>query len=169
MAPVDVLLRDILPHISTEGRALLTALARDGGRLSAAAFHAAQVGLRNRHQLARHLKRDGLPPLEELAGWVSVMTWMFAWESEGTSLFRSAIDSQREPATCYRTVKRITGLSWRAVCGQGMPWVLLQFRERCMGPAAADWQLADPVDRKKVTSPGSRQRPAVRSVAAGRR
>lgn len=168
MAPVDVLLRDILPHVSAEGRALLTVLARDRGRLSAAAFHAAQVGLRSRHQLARCLKRDGLPPLEELAGWVSVMIWVVAWESNGTSLFRNAINSNREPATCYRTVKRITGLSWRAVRERGMPWVLLQFRERCTGPRAPD-RLHANRSYGLSASPGGARQGAVKSVASGGR
>jgi len=157
-----------VPHVSAEGRALLLALGRDGGRLTAAAFHAAQVGLHNRHQLARSLRRDGLPPLEELAGWVSVMVWVFAWESEGTSLFRSAIDSQREPATCYRTVKRITGLSWRAVCERGMPWVLLQFRERCMGPAGAELRRVYS-QYGAPASTESRQKLFPESVASGTR
>lgn len=169
MCPVETLLQQVLPHVSPEGRALLAVLARDGGRLAAAAARATQVGFANRHQLARCLTRDGLPPVQELAGWVSVIAWIFAWESRGTSLFRSAIESHREPATCYRTVKRITGVSWRVARQRGLPWILLKFRDRCAGPAVADWEPQFHQRNDRISSPGSPQRFPPNSAATGTR
>ena len=84
--------------------------------------------------LARLLKRDGLPSLEDLAGWISVLNWVLGWEHRGASLFEQALTSGRDPATCYRLVKRITGATWITVRNHGSGWVVLQLRDRCVIP-----------------------------------
>src|SRR2546427_12281382 len=55
---------------------LFRSLACCNGHASSAGEIAAWVGLRDRHQLARGLRRDGLPPLEQLAGWARGLYWM---------------------------------------------------------------------------------------------
>src|SRR5262249_40570483 len=101
----------------------------------------------------RLLKREGLPSLEDLAGWVSVLNWVLGWEQRGTSLFEQALTSNRDPATCYRLVKRITGATWITVRNHGSAWVVLQLRDRCVIPKP-DAQAAHTRDQGRVS--GSR-------------
>src|SRR5437667_10173193 len=69
-------LQTALPPLSATSRAVVSALACCNGHASSAGEIAAWVGLRDRHQLARGLRRDGLPPLEQLAGWARVLYWV---------------------------------------------------------------------------------------------
>ncbi|MGH7754637.1 MAG: hypothetical protein ACREN5_17665, partial [Gemmatimonadales bacterium] len=55
-----------LPDLSPEGQAVISTLGCLNGRPSSAQDVATWVGLRDRYQLARSLRRDGLPPLVEL-------------------------------------------------------------------------------------------------------
>ena len=128
------LLQGSLGWLSPGGLAAVRTLAAAHGRLESARFVAARLGLRDRHQLARLLKRDGLPSLEDLAGWISVLNWVLGWEHRGASLFEQALTSGRDPATCYRLVKRITGATWITVRNHGSGWVVLQLRDRCVIP-----------------------------------
>ncbi len=89
------------------------------------------VGLKNRFQLGRLLCREGLPCLEDLAGWIRVMLWVLEWENSRRSLSQAALGSVRDPATCYRTVERVTGLGWNQVRDLGSTWVLLTLVECC--------------------------------------
>ena len=41
--------------------------------------------------------------------------------------------ARKDPATCYRTVKRITGLRWLEIRRRGSAWVVQQFMAQCQG------------------------------------
>lgn len=91
--------------------------------------------LGNRHQLARVLARDGLPALGELRTWVRLVGWVLEWECDRTSLYHLAMAQDLNPAVCYRTIKRLTGVRWVDVRSRGLAWVLIQLRDRCVIPA----------------------------------
>lgn len=100
------------------------------GNAPSARDMAAWVGLRDRYQLARVLRRDGLPPLEQLAGWTRVLYWMLEAESSGTSLRQLAQREHVDPAVAYRLVHCVTGLPWSQAQRAGLPVALLRLRER---------------------------------------
>ena len=131
MAVVRPLLQDVFATATPKARDVVDALAQYLGDVPSTDFFAVGLGLRNRHHLARLLQREGLPPAKELSDWISVAVWLAAWEESGTSLFRQAIKSNREPATCYRIVKRITGMSWERLKSLGLVWHLTRLAERC--------------------------------------
>ena len=130
------LLHAALPWVSPQGRAIIDALAPARDRIASPSLLAVRLGFRDRHHLARMLRREGLPPYAELAAWTRLLAWTVAWEDAGTSLSRSALDTLTDPAVCYRAVKRLTGIRWREVCKRGTPWVLAQLRDRCRIPPA---------------------------------
>src|SRR5207244_8945123 len=86
------------------------------------------LGLLTRHQGARTLRRASLPPLEELAAWTRLFYWVLPWEQTGASLLALARQSQLEPATCYRLVRRLMGQPWSRVRRGGIAGALLRFR-----------------------------------------
>lgn len=71
------------------------------------------VGLRNRLQLSRSLGRHGLPPVSVLRDWARFLYWLGEWEAGGLALSSQAWGSGKEPSVCYRTVRRVTAMSWR--------------------------------------------------------
>jgi hypothetical protein len=79
------LLQSALPQVSRPSRALLSSLAAINGSLLPANEIASWVGLRNRYQLNRVLRGDGLRPLAELAGCVRVLYWRCRAEETGAS------------------------------------------------------------------------------------
>ena len=99
MHALELMVRAYLPWLSHHGQTVFHILIRLGGRMGSATFFAAALGLRNRHQLTRMLRREGLPPLEELSGWTAVLCWILEWEHSGLSLFRLAMSRTLEPAT----------------------------------------------------------------------
>src|SRR5438874_10713572 len=90
------------------------------------------------HQIARALARDGLPPLEELAAWVRTLVWVMHSDQYRTPLYRLASQTEVDPATCYRTVRRLTGATWSEVRERGAAWVLQQLCLRCRVPDASE-------------------------------
>src|SRR5216683_1465764 len=70
------LLQHALPWLSADGRAAVNTLICTNGRVGSARALCARLGLRSRFQLSRLLHREGLPPYEELAGWICVLYWM---------------------------------------------------------------------------------------------
>jgi hypothetical protein len=96
---------------------------------------ARKITKHSRHQVARILSRDGLPCLKRLRSWIRLIDWLFQWEAKSTSLYDSAISQDLNPAQCYRSVKRLTGLRWSEVRTRGLAWLLLNLQEHCHLPA----------------------------------
>ena len=124
------LLHTALPDLSPGSRAVVSTLACLNGNVSSARDVATWAGLRDRYQLARLLRRDGLPPLEQLAGWTRVLYWMLQAESSGASLRQLAQREHVDPAVAYRLVQRVTGVTWSQAKRAGHSVVLLRLRER---------------------------------------
>ncbi len=127
----STLLQTALHWLSPQGHAVIRLLLVSHGYPGSAHEMALAVGLRNRFQLGRLLCREGLPCLEDLAGWIRVMLWVLEWESSRQALSQVALGSVRDPATCYRTVERLTGQGWNRVRNLGSTWVLLTMVEYC--------------------------------------
>jgi hypothetical protein len=135
MAAVCTLRRDIhraLPPLSPAAGAILDALLLTGGSIGSAAAVAHRLGL-SRFALARMLARQGLPGLRELAGWISVLEWINQAERSRVPLFVFATRTRRSPAVCYRTVKRLTGLTWGQLKRRGALFAIALFAARCRG------------------------------------
>jgi hypothetical protein len=49
-----------------------------------------------------------------------------------------AFHVHKDPATCYRTVKRVTGLCWLELRKRGLKWMLERFVAHCQGRAMAN-------------------------------
>lgn len=128
---VENQLRAALPHVSPQARVILDALRFGGGRIWSAAEMARLLGIPSRFTLGRMLRRQGLPGLRELASWINVLGWVIVAERSKASLFLIATRSRRIPAVCYRTVKRLTGLTWVELKARGSPWALRLFIDRC--------------------------------------
>ena len=124
------LLQTALPELSPASRAVVNTLACRNGNAPSARELADWVGLRDRYQLARALRRDGLPPLEQLAGWTRVLYWMMEAETSGLSLRQLAQREGIDPAVAYRLVNRVTGQPWSQAQRAGVPVALLRLRER---------------------------------------
>ena len=120
-----------LPALSFPARVIIDALAVSGGRISSATTFAISCGLQSRHQLAGLLRRDGLPQIEELTGWITVLTLVRQRDVLGWSLYRGALQVSKWPPNCYRTVKRLTGTTWRRTCEDGFDRLLDRFVCRC--------------------------------------
>src|ERR1043166_519486 len=107
------LLQGALPWLSSDGRAVLNTLVSSNGRAGSAQALCQQLGLRSRFQLNRLLRREGLPPYEELSGWVCVLHWMQqadAGVGRG-ALLALARQTRMETASSYRLVRRVTSHS----------------------------------------------------------
>lgn len=104
-------------------RAIVEAVLLSEGSIGSTRWVARLLGLNSRFQLARMLKREGLPPLHRLAAWTAILSWVRAAEHDGTGLFQLACRSHRHPSACYRLVKEVTGLRWSEVRARGARWV----------------------------------------------
>jgi hypothetical protein len=124
-------LHPLLPHLTARGQQVLAAVANQAGRIGGANCLTRQLGLPSRHCLARLLRREGLPAIEELCGWMSVLNLLQDYEHTHQSLYQLAIRTTRHPPTCYRTVKRITGKTWTQVRMEGFHFALISFLKRC--------------------------------------
>lgn len=120
-----------LPRLSIRAQAIVDALLLNGGELGTASELAPYVGEANRFALARLLRREGLPPLHSLAAWTRVLTWIERAEESGCSLCQLAFRCKKDPAVCYRTVKRVTGLSWGALRRRGSSGLVAEFIAYC--------------------------------------
>jgi DNA-binding beta-propeller fold protein YncE len=130
------LLHDALPGLSTRGRAVINTLVCDNGCLPSVGDLCTRLGLRSRFQLRRLLRYEGLPPYEELSGWVSVFHWVLRAEADGETLHALARHEQRNVETCYRLVRRVTGLRWSALRRLDRSGLVEMFRARYAGPSA---------------------------------
>ncbi len=131
MEPLAPQLHSAVPRLSAAGHEILALLAGSGGRIASADCFAVRLGLRSRHQLARVLRREGLPHVEELCAWIKTLQWLLEWEHTRQSLFTLALEGAQHPPTCYRLVKRVTGKTWRQTCADGYAITLLSFVNRC--------------------------------------
>ena len=86
--------------------------------------------------MARLLRREGLPQLEELAAWVRLLRWLILWQSGSGSLSRMALDAGLETSVCCRTIRRLTGATWTEARALGSEWALILLVERCQSLAA---------------------------------
>ncbi len=156
MAKLGSFLTIAFPSRTPEGQRIVLAIAACGGDLPSADEFAAELQFDNRHQMARTLIRAGLPPLEHIAGWGMVLGWTLRTEMDGTTLCEIANESQRDPAVCYRLVKRLTGKVWSEVSGLGSAWVIGAIRQHYgYGPTPA----LPPAPRRRS---GDHDRPLVK-------
>jgi len=125
---LTTLLQSAVPQVSGPSRALLSSLACINGSLLPANEIAAWVGLRNRYQLSRVLRRDGLRPISELAGCVRVLYWRCRAEETGASLLELARHDHVDPAVAYRLVQRITGKRWSELRRADLDVILSRLR-----------------------------------------
>lgn len=125
------LLLAVLPLRSSQSVRLVEALAQSGGLVHDARRFASDIGMGSRYRVARVLRREGLPQLEELAGWVRLVRWLIIWRSGAGSLSRMALDDGLEISACCRTVRRLTGVTWTEARERGPEWVLILLAERC--------------------------------------
>jgi hypothetical protein len=130
----STLLHAALPWLSPRAQALIDLMVMQRGHLGSAVRLALAVELKTRWQLARLLSREGLPCLEELAAWIRILVWVVESETTGMALSRYALNAERDPSPCYRTIGRLTGLSWKRVRNLGSDYVLLALIERCRRP-----------------------------------
>ncbi len=129
--PLTKLLETALPRLSRSGRAVVGALGCFNGKPQSPSHVAALVGLRTRFQLARTLRREGLPPFEELAAWTRVLYWLQEAERTGTSLLHLARHARIDPAAAYRLFLRTTRLHWVEARRAGLAAVVLRFKDHC--------------------------------------
>lgn len=164
----SVLLRS-LPWLSARGRAAVNFLVSENGRVSSAQSLASRLGLRNRYQLARLLRSEGLPPYDVLTGWVSLLYWRLEAERTNATLVTLAHRSRVAPATSYRLVRRITGARWSDLRRVSTAEVLDRFIKECGRPRARPRPLWRPPasTRGERASPGGRSSPPVRLALPG--
>ena len=120
-----------LPHLSDRLGGVVHTLVLKSGSMHSATRVARSVGLSSRFALARRLRREGLPALHELAAWVRMLGWVNDAEQGTGSLFAIATQYDSHPAECYRTVKRLTGLTWVELRALGASGTLRLFLRRC--------------------------------------
>jgi YVTN family beta-propeller protein len=120
-----------LPWLSPQGRALVNVVACENGRTRSPNLVAARLGLRTRFQLARLLRREGLPSYEALTGWASVLYWMLEADRSGATLLTLALRSHTNPAVSYRMIRRLTGLRWSDLRQMGTTRLLRRFLGLC--------------------------------------
>jgi len=137
-------LHEALSGASWQGLALVDTMLVEEGTIGSAGCVARRLGLRNRFEVARLLTGQGLPPLHELAGWVSVLVWVNLCAPTGMSLCAFALRRGRDPAACYRLVQRVTGHGWSAVRALGVQWVLAQLVARCSAVRDGRGFVGDP-------------------------
>ena len=139
MPPLQLtnLLHTTLPGLSVHGRALLSALACVNGHPTSISDLAEWLGFHDRYQLARALRREGLPPMETLGGWTRTLYWIIESQTSGATLRELARREHLDPAVAYRLVRRITGRRWSEIRQAGLTGALLSFRDHCRSRAGA--------------------------------
>ena len=124
-------LQTALPNLSENGRAFLSVLGCFNGHPPGSHELAQWLGFHDRYQLARALRREGLPPLEVIGGWARTLYWMCEAERSGKSLRELAEREKVDPAIAYRLVRRVTGRRWSEVRREGLALAMVRFRDRC--------------------------------------
>lgn len=131
-----------LPWLSPDGRAVVSTLICNNGRVGSAQALCERLGLRSRFQLNRLLHREGLPPYEELAGWVCVFHWLLQADAGGGrgALRSLAGQAHMEAASCYRLVRRVTGRCWKNLRRIGTDEAVRLFLRRTSAPRLPEAQ-----------------------------
>lgn len=129
--PLETALLQSLPWLSARGRAAINFLIYDHGRSSSAEALAARLGLSTRYQLARLLRREGLPTYETLTGWISTLYWRSEAEHSHATLVLLARRSHRALAASYRLVLRVTGRRWSELRRASLDELLRHFVAQC--------------------------------------
>jgi len=80
--------------------------------------------LRDRHELARELRREGLPAYSAVAPWVRVLLFSLQWELNGVTPGRLTLNRGGDAAPIYRMIVRVTGLKWTEIREMGSALVL---------------------------------------------
>jgi len=136
------LLQHSLPWLSPHGRAVVNTLICDNGRVGSIITLCDRLGLRSRYQLGRLLQREGLPPYEELAGWICVFSWMLRADAGvGRGRLRPLAGlTHMDSATSYRLVRRVTGKCWKDLRLAGTTEVVRWFQQRTRRPHVTGYQ-----------------------------
>ncbi len=132
MSLIALRLHATMPWLSFRARSLVDAMLLTRGSIGSATGVARRIGLANRFGLSRILRREGLPSLSRLSAWIAVLCWTWTWETHHESLGRLARTDDRDPAFCYRLVRRLTNKPWRVVRELGTGWVLQNLLEECI-------------------------------------
>ena len=137
MPPLQLtnLLHESLPHVSPKGRALLSALACVNGHPESSTELAHWLGFHDRYQLARALKREGLPPVGTLGAWTRTLYWIIESQATGATLRQLARREELDPAVAYKLIRRVTGRRWSEIRRDGLTGAILSFRDRCRSQA----------------------------------
>jgi len=131
MLDLTAALDDAMPGLSPQARTVLAALVARGGRTGPVDGFAHSAGLTSRHQLARLLRREGLPQVEELGAWVYTLARLVDWETSRVSLCKSALWSGADPGNGYRRIQHVCGVHWTEARAIGFDNVLVRFIQRC--------------------------------------
>ena len=110
---------------------MLSALVGCEGRIGSAETFAAYAGFTSRHQLARFLQREALPPIDELSAWIYTLARLWDWERSHVSLCRRALWSGEDPGNCYRRIQHLCRVRWSEARTMGFDHVLVKFVQRC--------------------------------------
>jgi hypothetical protein len=133
-SPLEALsfvIEECLPGLAPEVRELLRQLVHSRGYPPRADDLARSLGLRNRHQLAYLIRREGLLPLRSLERWIRIMVWLAEHESGGSSLCGSTLQQLGDPSYRYRMIKEVLGIEWSVLEKRGFTWLLLEFFWTC--------------------------------------
>jgi len=154
--PLAAILLQSLPWLSPRGRAVVNFLVCNNGRVPSADRLAARLGLRTRYQLARLLRREGLPPYDALTGWVSLLFWRVEADRTRDTLCNLAGRSAIAPATSYRLVRRISGTRWSQLTKLTTNEIVRRFVALCSYPRPDRTRGARPPEPARRVSGASR-------------
>jgi hypothetical protein len=142
MPSLASLVNSAIPPVSACSARVIEALVRSRGFTGEANGFARSLAFRNRDQLRRVLAADRLPCLEDLAGWIRVCGWLLDAEDSGLALSKGALEAGKDPGSCYRTVRRLTGKSWGEIRRLGSGWLLLEFDRALRAANSVDFVRA---------------------------
>jgi hypothetical protein len=128
---LEVILTVRICSVSPSSGLVVQTLVQARGCFADANAFAHRLGLRDRHQLAYVLRRDGLKPLRVLASWIRVAVWLAEFEYTHKSLCSAALMDAQDPGSRYRLVKRLTGLEWSQVQARGLSWLIEELVGKC--------------------------------------
>lgn len=127
----------LLTQLSPAGRAVVLEIAECEGLFVSSTALAGLLGLRDRHALRRLLRDEGLPSYSQLAGWIRVVIWVVRYEERGVSLSEQALTMGCEPRSYYRTVRSVTGCTWREIRSRGSTWMACELEEHLVRRVAS--------------------------------